>query len=129
LFKTTCSQLRADGKWFRLVPSLDGTLFRFTGDSVEALPFNADSLLESSFQVADDTIITGGKEVRTYGIGLSSGRLHYVCTLRGCNRFEGSRDDKENVLVVKRNTQTIRAINPLSGSERYEYFRAVFITE
>ncbi|CAG0921203.1 unnamed protein product [Notodromas monacha] len=113
--------LSEEGRDFRVVPSLDGTLFRFTGSSVEALPFSANSLLENSFLVADHTVITGGKEVRTYGIGLSTGRLHYVCSLRGCNKFDSSKPIAEDILVVKRNTQTVRAIDPLTGTERWNF--------
>ena len=62
---------------------------------------------------------TGGKELRTYAIGRRSGRLHYVCTVRGCQQFPSKKVyDEEDLIMVQRETQTIRATEPLSGVER-----------
>ena len=47
-------------------------------------------------------IIAGGKESRTYGIDLNSGRIIYECTLHGCTRDpKQPEDDMEDVLVVQ----------------------------
>lgn len=43
----------------RLIPSLDGGIYRFDGEGVEALPVTAQNLLHSSFKVNPDTIFTG----------------------------------------------------------------------
>lgn len=43
----------------RLIPSLDGGIYRFDGEGVEALPVTAQNLLHSSFKFNPDTIFTG----------------------------------------------------------------------
>ncbi len=44
----------------------------------------------------------GGKESRTYGIDMKTGRIIYECTLQGCNRDPREPDDEmEDVLVVQ----------------------------
>lgn len=52
-------ELNSNGKLVRLIPSLDGGLYKFDGDSIEPIPISADSLLHSSFRAADDLLITG----------------------------------------------------------------------
>lgn len=52
-------ELNSDGKSVRLIPSLDGGLYKFDGDGIEPIPISADSLLHSSFRAADDLIISG----------------------------------------------------------------------
>ena len=52
-------EMRSRGRWVRLIPSLDGSLYKFDGDSIDPLPVSADSLLHSSYQVSDDLLITG----------------------------------------------------------------------
>ena len=59
----------------RLIPSLDGGLYQCDGDTVEALPFTADTLLSSSFKFTDDTTIVGGKETTTLGIDPNTGAV------------------------------------------------------
>lgn len=52
-------ELNSQGKLVRLIPSLDGGLYKFDGEAIEPIPITADSLLHSSFQAADDLLITG----------------------------------------------------------------------
>lgn len=52
-------EVTSRGEWVRLIPSLDGGIFRFDGEGVEALPVTADTLLHSSFKFNTDTIFTG----------------------------------------------------------------------
>ncbi|KAG0729798.1 Eukaryotic translation initiation factor 2-alpha kinase [Chionoecetes opilio] len=52
-------EVTSRGEWVRLIPSLDGGLFRFDGEGVEPLPVTADTLLHSSFKFNPDTIFTG----------------------------------------------------------------------
>ncbi|XP_077543982.1 eukaryotic translation initiation factor 2-alpha kinase 3-like isoform X1 [Haemaphysalis longicornis] len=108
------------GQRVRLVPSLDGSLYKFNGETVEPLPMSADFLLRSSYRLGDDLVITGGKESRTYGINLHTGQVRYVCTMGGCENTEED-FSTEDVLVVKRNTQTVRAVEPRSGREKWNF--------
>ena len=59
----------------RLVPSLDGSLFRFHDDSFEPLPFTAETLLSSSFKLPGDSTVVGSKDLRTVGISPSCGKV------------------------------------------------------
>lgn len=43
----------------RLVPSLRGTLYSLSGETIEPLPFDAEQLLSSSFKYSDDLVIAG----------------------------------------------------------------------
>jgi translation initiation factor 2-alpha kinase 3 len=52
-------ELNSQGKIVRLIPSLDGGLYKFDGEAIEPIPITADSLLHSSFRAADDLLITG----------------------------------------------------------------------
>ncbi|CAN7990465.1 unnamed protein product [Ixodes hexagonus] len=125
-------EMRNRGQRVRLIPSLDGSLYKFNGETVEPLPLTADFLLKSSFKLGDDLVITGGKEARSYGINLHSGQapcftlrhclqLRYVCTMSGCNQTKDDDYGTEDVLVVKRDTQTVRAVEPRSGQERWNF--------
>lgn len=113
-------EMRNRGQRVRLVPSLDGSLYKFDGDTVEPLPMSADFLLKSSYRLGDDLVITGGKEARTYGINVHTGQVRYICTMSGC---DNTKEDfsTEDVLVVKRNTQTVRAVEPRSGREKWNF--------
>ena len=60
-----------------LIPSLDGDLFQWNRDreTMEAVPFSVESLLESSYRVGEDTVLVGGKTLTTYGLGAFSGKV------------------------------------------------------
>lgn len=60
------------------IPSLDGALFQWNRDreSMEAVPFSVESLLDSSYRVGEDTVLVGGKSLTTYGLGAYSGKVH-----------------------------------------------------
>ena len=77
MVSSTISQLELtnNAKWVKLIPSLGGGLYKFDGETIEAVPLSAETLLKTSFKFADNTIFTGGKESRTYGIEMDSGRI------------------------------------------------------
>jgi len=77
MLSSTISQLEItnQAKWVRLIPSLGGGLYKFDGEAVEPVPLSAEALLRSSFKFADNTVITGGKESRTYGVEVETGRI------------------------------------------------------
>ncbi len=77
MLSSTISQLEltSSAKWVKLIPSLAGGLYKFDGETIEAVPLNAETLLRTSFKFADNTIITGGKESRTYGIEMDTGKV------------------------------------------------------
>ncbi|XP_013794487.1 eukaryotic translation initiation factor 2-alpha kinase-like [Limulus polyphemus] len=114
-------ELSSQGKWIRLIPSLDGSLYKFNGKTVEPVPVTAETLLKSSYKLADDILITGGKEIRSYGIDLRTGKMRYICTLSGCKTLGEEVSVNEDILLVHRHTQTVRAVEPRTGEERWNF--------
>uniref|UniRef100_A0A8D8BTI2 non-specific serine/threonine protein kinase n=1 Tax=Culex pipiens TaxID=7175 RepID=A0A8D8BTI2_CULPI len=134
-------ELTNNGKWVRMIPSLSGGLYKFDGETVEPIPFSAEDLLRSSFKFSDDLVISGGKETRSYGVSTRTGQLIYECTMNGCRNAtqileeEGKsgpvREGMERVLehdpllddvvVIRRQTQTVRAVESRTGNERWNF--------
>ena len=88
MLSSTLSKLDQKSSPVRLIPSLAGGLYKFDGEVVEPVPLDAEALLKTSFQFSKDsalkTTMSGGKEKRTYGLDLATGRVRYECTIDGC---------------------------------------------
>lgn len=54
-------ELNSRGKPVRLIPSLDGGLYKFDGENIEPVPISADSFWTRSFEPTDDLSISGMK--------------------------------------------------------------------
>lgn len=126
-----------------MIPSLNGALYKFDGETIEPIPITVDHLLSSSFKFSDDLVISGGKETRTYGISSRTGKVLYECSMHNCkNATEIDEDDVEmhgpprastieedlehdplidDVVIVRRQTQTVRALEPRTGGERWNF--------
>ncbi|XP_063695629.1 eukaryotic translation initiation factor 2-alpha kinase [Culicoides brevitarsis] len=125
-------ELSTNGKWVRMIPSLSGGLYKFDGETIEAIPIKAEDLLKSSFKFSDDIVISGGIEKNSYGVSTRTGEILYQCSMRGCTNFTAADDDQANksehhdallddVMIVRRETQTVRAVDPRSGVERWNF--------
>jgi len=114
-------ELSSQGKLVRLIPSLEGGLYKFDGEAIEPIPITADSLLHGNYQSADDLLITGGKEVRTYGIDARTGHLQYSCSVDGCQVDPTATSVSGEFMVIRRHNQVVRAIEPRSGTERWNF--------
>ncbi|KAL7303663.1 hypothetical protein TKK_0003807 [Trichogramma kaykai] len=115
--------LNSNGQWVRLIPSLNGGLYKFDGKNLEAVPVTVDQLLKSSYRYSDNLIFSGGKETRTYGISSATGKVIYECIMRSCidaNNKEEKQED-EDVLVVQRHQHIVRAGEPKTGIERWNF--------
>ena len=44
--------------------------------------------------------------------------MHYACSVKGCVRFGDTVEKEDDVIVLTRNTQTVRAVDSRSGSEK-----------
>uniref|UniRef100_A0A8C4I9R3 Eukaryotic translation initiation factor 2-alpha kinase 3 n=1 Tax=Dicentrarchus labrax TaxID=13489 RepID=A0A8C4I9R3_DICLA len=106
-----------------VIPSLDGALFQWNRDreSMEAVPFSVESLLDSSYRIGEDTVLVGGKSLTTYGLGAYSGKLRYICSAVGCSRWGEDELEPEDVLLLQRTQKTVRAIRPRSGMEKWNF--------
>ncbi|XP_072262728.1 eukaryotic translation initiation factor 2-alpha kinase 3 isoform X2 [Pyxicephalus adspersus] len=106
-----------------IIPSLDGDLFQWDRDreSMEAVPFTVESLLESSYKFGDDVVLVGGKSLTTYGLSASSGKVKYVCSAMGCRRWNEEETEQDDVLLLHRKQKTVRAVGPRSGSEKWNF--------
>nr|XP_020459845.1 eukaryotic translation initiation factor 2-alpha kinase 3 [Monopterus albus] len=106
-----------------VIPSLDGALFQWNRDreSMEAVPFSVESLLESSYRIGENTVLVGGKSLTTYGLGAYSGKIRYICSAVGCSRWGDDEIETEDVLLLQRTQKTVRAIMPRSGMEKWNF--------
>ncbi|XP_063781191.1 eukaryotic translation initiation factor 2-alpha kinase 3 isoform X2 [Pseudophryne corroboree] len=106
-----------------IIPSLDGDLFQWDRDreSMEAVPFTVESLLESSYKFGDDVVLVGGKSLTTYGLGATTGKVKYVCSAMGCRRWNEEEGEQDDVLLLHRKQKTVRAVGPRSGSEKWNF--------
>ncbi|XP_018333470.1 eukaryotic translation initiation factor 2-alpha kinase [Agrilus planipennis] len=117
-------ELTNNGQWIRIIPSLSGSLYKFDGSNIDAIPITADNLLTSSFKYSDDMVIAGGREVRNYGVNINSGKKVYECSLSGCkNNTEV--DESEDIVIIERSSYVVRAVEPRSGGERWNFSIAI----
>lgn len=95
-------------------------------------------------------IVLGGKETISYGVSAHSGKIIYECSMHGCkngtdvseftsdtpqsehslpvdktinidNELDNDTSIDDEVIVVRRQTQTVRAIEPRTGGERWNF--------
>ncbi|KAG5680093.1 hypothetical protein PVAND_009619 [Polypedilum vanderplanki] len=132
-------EMTNQGKSVRMIPSLNGGIYKFDGESVEAIPVNAEDLLKSSFKFKDDIVMSGNQEVKTYGVNCRTGQVVYEHPIGGTSKKKtndtSDKDSNKNensprttsdlvlddILVVRRFSQTVRANEPRSGEERWNF--------
>ena len=66
-------------------------------------------------------ILLGGKEILTYGIDARTGHLQYTCSAEGCKNEPATASTSEEFLVIRRHNQVVRAIEPRTGTERWNF--------
>lgn len=114
-------ELTNNGRFVKLIPSLAGGLYKFDGETVEPVPLSAETLLKSSFKFADNTVITGGKHSRKYGILMDTGELKYECSMDGCRQYGSQEESLDDILILQSETQTVRAVEPRTGFEKWNF--------
>lgn len=114
-------ELTSGGKWVRLVPSLRGTLYSLSGDTIEPLPFDTEQLLSSSFKYSDDLVVAGARETFWFGLDSNTGSVIYECGSSGCNSEQQRAGAGRDVLVLRRLSATVRALDPRTGTEKWNY--------
>ncbi|KRY10912.1 Eukaryotic translation initiation factor 2-alpha kinase [Trichinella patagoniensis] len=104
------------GLSFRLLPSLDGSLYMYNEIVTQGIPLSVDSLLSSSTKIGDDVIV-GSKDIVTYGVDAKTGKIYYSCSSYGCENFVTPNDAEK--LVIRRVSQIVRAVDLSTGNERW----------
>jgi serine/threonine protein kinase len=123
LLSSTLSNVKIimKGLPYRMIPSLDGSLYAFNGRQITQLPITADSLLKSSHKVGDDVIAAGRTDSKSFGVRLSDGSLIYECSFDHCpaGNDNESATAGDEVLVVQKQTRGVRVLNPRTGREKW----------
>ncbi|KRY66240.1 Eukaryotic translation initiation factor 2-alpha kinase 3 [Trichinella pseudospiralis] len=104
------------GLSFRLLPSLDGSLYMYNEIVTQGIPLSVDSLLSSSTKIGDDVIV-GSKDIVTYGVDAKTGKIYYSCSSYGCENFVTP--NNADKLVIRRVSQIVRAVDLSTGNERW----------
>lgn len=116
---------------------MDGHFYMYNDAAVQSVPFNVDALLSGSLKLGAD-VLAGGKQIRTYFIDYTSGRvssgffvifyktgffifqLHQTCSATGCEHYgDQAAATILQKLIIKRTTQTVRGVDPYTGAERW----------
>ncbi|KAF1747327.1 hypothetical protein GCK72_023789 [Caenorhabditis remanei] len=116
---TSSEPIDIGGTSLQLMPTLDGRLFSYTHNTnlIEPLPITTDSLLESTIRLGQDAV-AGGKSVTTKGIDVLTGDLKYECSVESCGNQDAELPQNP-ILLVKRITNSIRAMDTRRGIERW----------
>lgn len=67
------------------------------------------------------SLIVGGKDIRTYGVDPYTGDMQYSCSAGGCHVEPPTASSSGLFLIVKRHSQIVRAIEPRTGTERWNF--------
>ncbi|XP_063963492.1 eukaryotic translation initiation factor 2-alpha kinase 3-like [Lytechinus pictus] len=106
---------------YKVIPSLNGGLFKWDGETLEAVPFTAESLLSTSFRLNEETMMVGGKEIHTFGINARTGEVHYICGTGGCQLYGDEAADDQDIIVIQQTRQTVRAVDQRNGLEKWNF--------
>jgi len=124
MLSSTISNMELDdrGQWMKLIPSLTGRLYKFNGEHVEPMNVDANSFVSYSLKMQKNLIFTGGRESRTLGIDLNTGAIQYECSMDGnCVKYATKDSILKDIIVVQRNTQTVKAHEPRTGEEKWNF--------
>ncbi|KAE9412862.1 hypothetical protein Angca_003794 [Angiostrongylus cantonensis] len=110
--------MKVDGRVFKLIPALDGTLYIYTNEDhiLEPIPISTDMLLQASIRVGYDAVV-GGRTISTTGVDPLTGEVRYHCTSSHCESVPT--ESITSTLVFRRSTNKVRAVDALTGSERW----------
>ncbi|KAK6055632.1 hypothetical protein COOONC_06862 [Cooperia oncophora] len=110
--------MKVDGRLFNLIPALDGTLYMYSRDEhlLEPIPLNTDLLLQASIRVGHDAV-AGGRTISTTGVDPLTGEVRYHCSSSHCDSLVT--DPVSSTLVFRRSTSKVRAVDALTGHERW----------
>lgn len=105
-------------EFVQMLVSLDGNIYVSNGRSIKKTNFNAEKLIKNSIKFSENVLLAGGQENTIVGMNLSNGEIVYECGQKGCQQnasIEG------NIILLQKSSQTVRAINALSGEEEWHF--------
>ncbi|KAK6766811.1 hypothetical protein RB195_026221 [Necator americanus] len=110
--------MQVDGRMFNLVPALDGNLYMYSREEhlLEPIPLSTDTLLQASIRVGHDAV-AGGRTITTTGVDPLTGEVRYHCTSSQCGSTAAGA--VSSTLVFRRSTSKVRAVDALTGVERW----------
>ena len=83
---------------------------------------SADSLFERSFVLSDDSVAVGSKEQHVSLLDVRLGTLFYQCSGRAsCSQPKGHTTADRGMVMVRRQTSSVRALHLRSGEERWNF--------
>ncbi|KAF8784784.1 Eukaryotic translation initiation factor 2-alpha like protein [Argiope bruennichi] len=107
-----------------LVPSLDGSMFKYDKVKLEPLPFNIESLLSHAVIIDPTSSVTGGKFKIVYGLHRRTGEMFYKCSMEGCEHFKPV--SGKDALIVEQWVQSVNAVDTVTAELQW-HFRVVEI--
>ncbi|KAL6722787.1 hypothetical protein Aduo_017876 [Ancylostoma duodenale] len=110
--------MQVDGRVFTIVPALDGNLYMYSREEhlLEPIPLSTDVLLQASVRVGHDAV-AGGRTISTTGVDPLTGEVRYHCSSSHCDSVAS--DSVSSTLVFRRSTSKVRAVDALTGTERW----------
>ncbi|XGW32331.1 hypothetical protein V3C99_017125 [Haemonchus contortus] len=110
--------MKVDGRLFNLIPALDGTLYMYSREEhlLEPIPLDTDLLLQASIRVGHDAV-AGGRTISTTGVDPLTGEVRYHCSSSHCDSVVN--EPVTSTLVFRRSTSKVRAVDALTGHERW----------
>lgn len=107
------------GEIVKLLPSLDGNLYVYQGQTIKKTQFSAEKLLKSSLKFNENLVLVGGQESKIIGFKLRNGDVVYDCGHNGCSN--NSDTDGEEIILLRKKSQSVRAFNTLTGREEWHF--------
>lgn len=107
-----------NGELMQVLPSLDGSLYLYYGDTIVRSHFSAEKLLKSSHMIGKNILLVGGEESKVISYNLDTGDVIYDCGSSGCKNNYSNGD---NIILLKKKSQSVRAINVLNGQEEWHF--------
>ncbi|KAL7669432.1 hypothetical protein ACOME3_010086 [Neoechinorhynchus agilis] len=101
-----------------LIPSLQGGLFLVHNNSVESLPFMTDTLFTKSFQLPDDLIVVGNKNIEALRIDLLTGQVLFSSASECASNSTPTSHPSALFRVTSR---IVRAVSARNGEERWKF--------
>ena len=125
--------------------STAGDLFKWNGESLDQFPTNADMLLSRSTKLTENTFASGAIAVHTLSVNARNGKVNYRCNGNEPCRHDdepsektapdepveepvGEEESVREMLLVRSTERTVRAVDELSGAERWNFRSLIDLT-